>query len=397
VTTGGMGGAGGVLQVECVVDGAPIQLADAGDYSLRDPVLVSGGDGSTATLVAGWQHVEGGPPVYELRHTTFAAWDTWPADKAIGPSFLADYDGGELFTAAPSPGGLGFFFRKPSGSPSAPFGLYYMSPVVPGSGAIPTLVEQAQGGSAPHFVVQGEQPTQHLFGFEGKPSFVPSLDLILFDEATSAKTLLTNVGCASGPISAGAAPSAGGYIVAFTGSSTFEDPACGPASHPVDLAVLRVSKDGVTTPGTTIKGAESDPIYSVRVVPRSDGAWIAWIKQGASGDRLEVARVDAQGTLVLGPVDRPFDGDIFSLAADSVGDRLALAWSSPVRRIEVRVLDDAAGVVASAPVDLAMVPFGRMALLASPSKKALLLAWIAHGDPLALNPVQVARLSCALP
>jgi hypothetical protein len=107
--------------------------------------------------------------------------------------------------------------------------------------------------------------------------------------------------------------------------------------------------------------------------------------------------VDAQGTLVLGPVDRPFDGDIFSLAADSLGDRLALAWSSPVGRVEVRVLDDAAGVIASAPVDPGRIPFNRMALLASPSKKSLLLAWIAHGDPSALNPVQVARLSCALP
>ena len=211
----------------------------------------------------------------------------------------------------------------------------------------------------------------------------------------------TTLACALDPIVAGAARSGADFLVAFSSGSLFVDPACGSGAgitSAFNLQIARVDENGNITAASVIGGGdEHGPITSVKMVPRSDGAWIAWTHQ--LGPQLHIARLDPKGQIATGPVEIPFFGDAASLSATSRGDRLALASARSAAdaspRIRIEIISSAGSVETDVSIPLGPPPIGRTALLASPSGQDLLVSWTQE-DPSGPQ-LRLARLACSLP
>jgi hypothetical protein len=403
---GGMGGAGGAGGAPglCVVDGPPIGLAGTEGYNLSNPVLIAPEKVGLATLVAGWTAAKGPITPTELRHTSFDAWGAWPVNDAIGPSFLADYDGGGRFSAAPASGGFSLFFTSTTPPPGASPQLAFMSPLSPGSGMIPKSFHVSSDLAEPLFVTQSAKPDIHLMGFADSASAPHDLNLFQLTDPFSNQKLAKSVVCALDPIVAAAAPVDGGFLVASSSGSDFDDPACvgggGPITAATRLSFFRVADGGLITPlNSTI---DSDPgagsIAAVKVVPSDDGAWVAWTHKLGNGSPILVVRINSTGTMLEGPFEVPFFGEPASLSAARLGNRLALAWTSgavnapPLVRVSVL---GGSGVVADVTITLGPAATGRTALLGSPSGDALLVSWVE--EVFSTRQLHTARISCSLP
>lgn len=395
---GGSGGAGGATSL-CMVDGAPIGLAGTQGYNLTSPALIAPEKVELATVVAGWTADKGSPMIpTELRHTSFEAWGLWPADGTIGPSYLADYEGGERFAAAPAIGGFSVLFAGKSPTPH----LTYLSPLTPESGKIPGAFQLGVALAKPLFVTQGAKPNLHLMGFSGSVSLPNDFNLLHLTDPMSSPIVTFGLGCALNPIVASAAPAPGGFVVAFSSGTDFNDPAClsgGAMSTATRLLVARVDDAGPVTPAVSIEnGPGAGSIDAVKVVPSADGAWIAWAHQNGSGRPIQVVHLRYTDNALTGPIDIPFSSDPATISAARLGDRLALAWTSSApdgsSLVHVSVLDTS-GVVAEADIALAKQATGRTALLGSPSGSALLVSWIE--EIFSSRELRLARLGCSLP
>ncbi|MFP6687227.1 MAG: hypothetical protein VB934_21075 [Polyangiaceae bacterium] len=110
VGVGGMGGGGAPPLLDCPVlrpDGPVRTVAGSTFFNVRQPKLMfTSSDHQQVTLLTEWVSTQNpGPDApSEVRHTTFKAWGAWPT-SALGPSFLADLDGGGSFAGTPLDGG----------------------------------------------------------------------------------------------------------------------------------------------------------------------------------------------------------------------------------------------------------------------------------------------------
>ena len=394
---GGSGGAGGSTGL-CVVDGQPIGLAGTEGYNLTNPVLIAPEKKELVTLVAGWNADKVSPMTpTELRHTSFDAWGSWPGDGTIGPSFLADYEGGERFAAAPAIGGFSLFFLGKSPSPH----LTYLSPLTPDSGKIPGSFQLGAAMADPLFVTQSAKADTHLMGFAGSVVVPHDFNLIHVPDASSSPIVTFGLGCASEAIVAAGAPALGGLLVAFSSGTDFDDPSChnGGVMKPATRVQLAlVSNDGPSKPIATIENVpEEGSIAAIHVVPSGEGAWVSWAHKNAGAQRIQAVRIDPTGMLI-GPFEIPFSGDPAMISAARLGERLALAWMSSapdgLAILNVSVIDSS-GVIADTVIPRDQLATGRTALLGSPSGGALLVSWVE--GVFSERAVLVARLACSLP
>jgi hypothetical protein len=395
---GGSGGAGGSTGL-CVVDGQPIGLAGTEGYNLSNPVLIAPEKKELATLIAGWTADKGSPLTpTELRHASFEAWGPWPADGTIGPSYLADYDGGERFAAAPAIGGFSLFFAGKSPSPH----LTYLSPLTPGSGKIPGSFQLGAALAEPLFVTQSAKADIHLMGFAGSVVVPHDFNLIQQTDSSSSPIVTFGLGCASVPITAAGAPAFGGSLIAFSSGAAFFDPGCqsGGIMHAAThVLVARVDDKATFIPLAEIGNSPGEgSIAAVKVVPSGDHVWIVWAHESGSSAPLRLARMDATGAITSGILEVPLSIDPATISAARLGDRLALAWTSSapdgLAIIHVSVLDGS-GVVTETAISRDKIATGRTALLGSPSGDSLLVSW--SEGVFSSRRVLVARLACSLP
>ncbi|MEP7119965.1 MAG: hypothetical protein ABJE95_03600 [Byssovorax sp.] len=406
-SAGGFGGAGGFVDVGgsggmlagCVVDGAPIGLAGTQGYVTSDPVFVTPIQVDSTTLVAAWQANEGpSTPPIELRHTSFQPWGPWPADATLGPSYLATYDGGQGFYAAPSQTDFSLVFA----SPSPGTGLIYLSHLTPGKGFAGVAEALIGGPAQPLFLERGTDPQVHLLGSFTSSAGVHVFNTLHRNDTGPGEFFAFGLGCALDPIAAGAAPFGEDFFVAFASGSGFDDPGCATGAGITTanrLQLARVTKDGNVTWLQEIKGnGGGETITTVKVVPRLDGAWVAWTGS-FKGPMLHVVRLDSLGQPTGAQFGVPFFGDVSSLSATSLGDRLALAWSGSAAdapsQIRINLLSTFGNLDADLSINLGPSAMGRTALLGSPSNKGLLVAW---SEEALLGPqIRMARLACSLP
>jgi hypothetical protein len=242
-------------------------------------------------------------------------------------------------------------------------------------------------------------------GFTGSAVVPHDFNLLHLTDPLSNPVVTFGLGCAKGPIVAAAAPTLGGFLVAFSSGSDFKDPGCqgggGAITAATHLSLVRVDNQGSVTPVATIGGAPgAGSIAAVQIVHIGDDDWIAWTHQPGNGSPLLVMHIDAKAQMVNGPFEIPFSGDPASLSAARLGDQPALAWASTevdvAPRVRVSVLGGS-GVVADVAITLgpSATATGRTALLGSPSGDALLVSWVEIVS--FTRQLRTARISCSLP
>jgi hypothetical protein len=396
---GGLGGGGGAPLNGCVLDGPPIGIAGTQGYAVSNPVLVAPGKSDLTTLVAGWTTTEGPKtPPSELRHTSFAAWGTWPADGTIGPSYLANYDGGQSFDAAPAASGFSVFLALPSSSE-----IDFMAPFTPGSGAAAGMASALPLAAEPAFLAQGKDPDIHLLGFSSSNQGIHDLRVVRLSDTMGNEQPSPVLGCAVDPIVADAVPVDDGFLIAFGGSGKVQDPACatgmgvGPARR---LFVVHVGTNGDVTTKVNIPGTKAEgPIDVVKMVRVPGVAIVAWRHELGAG--LELRRLNITDANYSGSTTIPFSGDASTISATAFGQSMALAWAPPpidgLSNVHVQISGASGGQEPEPSFDFHVGPpvTGRTAILASPSGTGLLVAWssAAPGG----SEIQLARLGCSLP
>lgn len=399
--TGGVsvGGYGGSSGTSCTVEEPIAKLPSDGFMAAFAPQLTYASiDRTWVTLTSAWQATEGPGeiPPPELRHTSFEPWTAWPLDGDLGPTYLADFDAGGSYAAAPDGNGFALLFQSPL-APPAGSGLFYMPSLVPDSGAVPAaypidgtfthaiaLAEEEAPGGQTHLAVYAAQ------GFEGE-----LLQSALIDDSGPSPVVTSTaaLGCTSTTASAAVVTVGTTYFVAHA-SSTAPDCQTGPAV--LESVLLdRIGLDG-TVSTTAIQEAGAD-VLRVLAAPRSDGAWIAWTRYADVGAELYVARVDLEGHPVGAIASTPV-ADGVEVAVAEVGDYLAVATTHPEEnageRIEVAVYADGLVTLAVGGV----LPFaqvqGPLALVSAPDAADLVVAWSQGNGP--EQEVHAAKLSCVL-
>ncbi len=334
----------------------------------------------------------------ELRHTSFDAWGPWPADGTIGPSYLADYDGGERFAAAPAIDGFSLFFAGKSPSPH----LTYLSPLTPGSGKIPGSFQLGAAQADPLFVTQSAKADIHLMGFAGSVVVPHDFNLIQQADSSSSPIVTFGLGCASVSIAAAGAPAFGGSLIAFSSGAGFMDPTCqsGGIMHAAThLLVAQVDDKATFLPlARSRTSQERARSPRSRCCPAGTMSGSSGLTRSAAALRFRIARMDATGAITSGILEVPLSIDPSMISAARLGDRLALAWMSSapdgLAILHVSVFDGS-GVVAEADIPRGELATGRTALLGSPSGDALLVSWVE--GVFSSREVLVARLACSLP
>ena len=402
----GGGGAGGAAGAPgCTVNLPIAQLAGTGSMAQFEPKLVASSvDGQTVTVVTAWQVPEGPEdiPPPELRHTSFQPWTDWPADGMLGPTYLADYDGGGAFAGGPDPANLGLalFFRNELAPPTPEVGMYFMPGVIPGSGDVPAATLVAPQSSRAHFVV-GDGFAEYLVG-----SGVQGIDSDATEVALVKKVVdgyyvqgPLPLGCSLDQGHAAAVRSGDRYLVGLSAGSDFDDPTC--FAHPAEhVQVVRVESDGSASLGAELD-AGPDSVAALRMVPTSDGgAWVVWSRfSGGGPPPVWIARVDAEGSPTFGPFETSVPEDPEWMGAVDMGGWLALAFYEHVKnagdRLGVRVLDQYANVVAEGGIPLGTQGGSPISLLGGPPGTSLLVAWADGLGPELTT--RVARFDCNLP
>jgi len=375
----------------CTVDHPFAWLTGTGSFFQHDPTLVaSSDDAESVTLVSGWQIPEPAQfPPTELRHTSFSPWSSWPVD-GLGPTYLADLNGGESFVATPDIGGFTLLFRDVGYA-------QFMPGLVPGSGTIPDATVVFQAPSRAHFIVN-RGGTEYLVGYAmaGDPPDQTAISLVKKVVDGYFVPLPVTIGCSSDAGNAGAALAGDHYLVAFSRGSGAEDCAAFGAAEHVMLA--RVESDSTVIVLSELEAAPGS-VAALRVVSSPEGAWIVWSRQSGSGPPpVWIARVDVEGQLVLGPLQTEIPAHAEWLAATDLGGWLALGWAEHEENlgdrvaIEVRDLD---GNVVGHGIHALDGPLASpISLLGSPSGTSLLASWSEGSAHVA---ARVVRFDCDLP
>ncbi len=416
-TTSASGGEGGAGGAPPTVDCSALQVAGPAAFleggmgmNERHPLWVySSEDGQQVTLLVSREQAEGPDgdlPPPSIVHTTLKPWAAFPSGAVLGPTHVADPEGGRTFAVArAAEDRFGLLFVN---SVSPGFGLRFSSAFVPFQDASPASVPVSSVADDAMFAVRG--PGGHLIGMQdsfasGASSY--RVDMAFVGEDGSFMGPL-GLGCAKGWMHADAVRAGGSYLVALSsagvpGEVDCEDPASG---WPDDVQIVVTDGAGLTvTDSLGAPGTATD----VKMAARSDGAWVVIGTppgQVVSGMFLG-ARVDAAGKVVsMFPVgggdpslEIPQNG---TLTATRLGDQLAVAWvdfagdKGPFLRVKVF---DVNGLPAGHAEIFPGVSFvDAPTLLGSPSGDSLVLAWSQWPDP-GMNDgdrLRAVRIDCVL-
>jgi hypothetical protein len=208
-------------------------------------------------------------------------------------------------------------------------------------------------------------------------------------------------GCGLGPLAADAIPLdgvAGGHLVAFSNSRPFEDCSEAALDGPPNEIQIGPFQD---VPTAFVRG--TDPIASIQLVPRTDGAWLVWQEDGSTTrlpPPIMAARIGAQGQLESDAIEVTSTSVVGPIAADRLGDKLIVAWEESAEpgppSIVIRVIDEN-----GQPAGTATLPSpgwytqSGISLLGSPSGQQLLVAFPSLLGDEGRSVVHVARYDCA--
>lgn len=394
---GGSGGGGGPPEgcVLRLVD--PIASLDGGDgWHKRQPDLTySSDDLRRVTLAAGWGLASLPDPPRELRHTSFHPWDDWPADGLLGPSYLADLDGGVSFAVAPAPGDLlALAFTRPDP------GIWHSPGFIPESGSVPPVVEVDFAGERVLFQVAG--PSRHLIGSES-PRLPPNANGGFETTFTSAAaspiaTAALSLGCSDAPASADAARFGSTWILALASGAPDPFMTCSTDTvpGPPTRVELHWMDEEMVNVGFGDAALAEAPVSRIQMAPHPDGgAWLAYTHASGGGSALLLGRVDLPGAFVTLPAVLIEPAAPIAFSADAMGEHLALAWSGELSSAIVVTLVDRDGViVGGAEVPTGGPVAGAPSVLGRPDGRGLLVAWSEASPAGEGDQVKVARLEC---
>lgn len=406
-TSGGSSSTGGVLKGPCseLTYATPFaSIAGGEQVHQRSPRLTySSDDGASVTVATGWQVASGQNPPTEMRHTSFAPWGNFPAGAALGPTYLADLDGGGSFAVASGNGGkFALLFRDFQQPPSG--GLRFSDQLTPGSGAIPPSLLVDSSARTALFLARGQ--TTFSFGAAFRQGETREIRAGILDGNGVVETTL---GCANGPVVADALPvgDASVFVAYSTGTEALSG-GCdagvpGPPNR-IQLAQIIggvLSSVGEVTVSPMGGTAEiTGPVTDISFAPRTDGAWMVWSNPGS--DFASPSLVVCKLTTPVGQLDLMAEAVVpyqpGSLAVASFDDYLMVAWIQPEpggASPHVQVFDPKGKPLGDIQVAATGAVQGRLALLGSPFDHSAALAWSETGSgPNAADQVRLTRITC---
>lgn len=313
------------------------------------------------------------PTVALVRHAYFFPWDDWPAGGTIGGGLDALLSTDGLHLVAPFPGDrLGLLGRELNvnfvgGSPTG--NLYSLATVYGGVGA-----------GRPLTIAPGAADALVAFEFP--------IDLEIVGLATGRVTMDVasqfhgpNVlGCGSPRVSAAGLWQAGAWLLVSATSQPLgpcDLDRVGPAH------VLTISR--LTPSGTLLQNLDTwDEPAAVREVlaaVRSDGAWVAWLRDGSTSD-VWAARLDASGSFAAGPYAvtagaAPAADGLFAIS--TLGDDLLVAWGMESGAIGVRLVGDEGEALSHVVLPTSGTLFDAVSVLGAPSGDAAVVGYTEGG------------------
>jgi hypothetical protein len=393
---GGAGGSGGLAPVCPAFDltGAPIGFEPEPEFHENPPSLgFASADGSRVAMVSALVAVESpGPLPAYLRMASITAWNAWPSTLGGGvqSAFVAGVDQ-FAFDRGSGQDSLAMTWPSaPSPPASGPQGLFFDAAVSVSSGSPQNVQSIALQGPPNHvseFVRAGSDG--YLIGFQTSETGHHQFHLTRRTGAGQ-KIELSWLGCATNEVSGDAvALPSGEFLFAFSTSrpwgSCLDDDGIDTPAHAV-LTGLVAGENAV--PGPLVID-EDDFVRFVRVVPHSEGAWIAWQYEGINALTIPpvmAMRVDPQGN-PLTPAIPILDGSVAGAppAFASLGDRLAFAYLDFLDPLGgtmvIKVLDTFGQPLFERSFQSSAQPMPpKLALLASPAHDQLLLGWSEGND-----------------
>lgn len=390
---GGQGGGGACTAFDFV---APVVgIAGGAGYRQMQPRFVQASPDSL-TVVAEWRDAggSGGPPPSELRHTTFFPWSSWPAGD-VGPSYLADLEGGRSFGPSVPAGSIdGTFdvlFRGATG-------VTFMPSVIADSGFIPPSINVDPSDA--RILYASSLPDLSLFAYDRDVGQnVREIVLGSVVRAGPGAVAQNVTWCADGFAGGAAVPRpGGGFLVAQSFGTSGPCFSGAPEPTSLDLGVLDIGA-GVPPsfqPTTTLDAPA--PLRRLRATADGDAMWIV-----TEVEELEpilwLLRFDGTSG-VLGPIGILQAGELGRgpVAISMLGSRILVAWIDdppaldPVAYLALYDADGTLHARASAPTGGSTT--GPIALATSPDGASAVLGWTLDlgGSE---DRIQLLRVDCA--
>ena len=410
-STSSSGGSGGSVTPPCnvlLVDGPPLSPVPAIGNKQFVPWLVrTEPDGSRAALA----YYEVQDPASEFLLSSSVAlddpWGPWPASLPTS----ASHGQTEGVVAGPASEGRFSMLTNdvPNNMGNVPTGMVVWTPVAGVPGMQGQYFDDVPPGSP---VLVTSNGGEHLAGFQRAiGAGLQHLTLARISADGGPFSFGDSVTCALDTGLAGAAiPFGGGFLSALSngrpyGSCLTDDLPDGP---PTRLQIVSIPSSPATATLTYEQEQPASFVFQAHLTPAEGGAWAAWERipfEPPYDRRIQLLQLDAAGFPVNGKVIEVDHGIVSApLAIASLGSRVALATvrqlpgEVPVPVVGIHVLSEDGSLLAEAGFT-AGEGFSldySVALLSSPAKDHLLLAW---SESSAINNddrrVRVARLVCS--
>jgi hypothetical protein len=379
------------------IAGPSVGIAGATGFNLRQPALsYSSDDRQRITVLSEWIAVEGPAPL------PFSPWATLVTSD-LSPSYLADFDGGVSFDAAPSSGDRFAILFSDGPKPAAPYGVYFSAAMQANMGTIGPKVQVDAASDGVLFTRRARSVDVHLNGYlrpgPGGASTTAALSLVEESSGSLLNTGPVALGCAASVPSADAVTVTDGWLLAIGNGSDFGEPGClDNSTAPISASTMqfgRVDMSGsLTATGAVFQG---DVVRRVRGAPHPNGGWFAWINDTGSL-AVNAVRLDDQANLVGAPVrlsEADEQPDPIWLEVAALDDHLLVVWArlvnAAVPKVVLQLLDEGGTVVTRAEFD-AEGPNGIEAVIASPDGDSVVLA---ESQPTAAGDrVRLTRVDC---
>lgn len=403
---GGVGGGGAPPLLDCPVlrpDGPVRTVAGSTFFNVRQPKLMfTSSDHQQVTLLTEWMGTQNpGPDApSEVRHTTFEAWGAWPT-SALGPSFLADLDGGGSFAGTPQDGGGFAVMMSDLGQLGPPNGVYAKYGFTPGQGSVPAPAYPVHSASDIVHDLDGGWYLSQQRGQDAQRTFLGFAALEGGMMVSSPATLRS----CSDRLTPNGARIARVADSRWLAAVAFGSPGdnC-TAQAPTALQLMELTRGAGTTFGVT-GSVTSSPVTGevidlVDVEPRSDGAWVMWTYEKTSAQStVQLIRIDGTKPIEASAVSLSSPGGSIqpgSAGLASHGDDALVAIALTDSRspgIAVRRVNADGDASSSVPLVIGNAAVGRIAILGDPQENLILVAWaepVASGRTVA----RVARFRC---
>lgn len=392
---GGQGGSGACTAFDFV--GPVLGIAGGAGYRQIQPRFVQPTP-DTVTVVAEWRDAggSGGPPPSELRHTTFAPWGLWPAGD-IGPSYLADLDGGRSFAAT-----------VPAGSADGTFdllfrgaaGVRFMPSVLADSGLIPpAITADAADARVLHATSLADLS---LFALERGAGPGNLREIVLGSVVRGGPGPVAEVvRWCSNDFSGGASvPRPGGdFVVAQSYGS--DAPCSGSAPDPtlLDLGTLALDAGAAPAFQPMVTLSAAGPLRRMRATGDGGGMWLV-VQVELAEPSLLLLHFEPTTGVVTGPLELLGPGEVGRgpLAVTMLGERVLVAWVDdpqafePALQLALYEPDGTLHARGSAPTEGDTV--GPLSLVGGPSGTSALVGWsLDLGDK--EDRIRLLRVDCA--